>query len=411
MTMKALLLAGVVAVGTAGRAQAAETKFGGLIFGEHKYTLSKRDNTGVNSTVAPEAGSYSQGRSQFSITRVYVNAEAKFTNRVKGKVVLEGNSTSPNTVFVKNAFGEYAFAEYAKFQAGMVGMPWISFEEGIWGRRFVQKVQADQEGILNSADLGIGLNGDIPKGFGSYAMTYTNGEGYKTDEKTQGDGRSKNFAARLSLIPLPMPLGGLEDLLAGFKVHGFVSVDNQLLSRPYNDGVGYSQAWRRDRYLLAASYQHKLFHLMYSYLWVTQGDGWLNRKANGWSLHGSAKLPYDFSVFARYDRFSKPNDWLSLAALPTTSPPANAAAGQNEVGAYRYDSSTYYRGVVGVDYKLTEGVRLSINDQWLQPVKPMTFGRANLAAGAAGLAANTNGATTTNVSNENILYTQFEMKF
>lgn len=349
---KAWLLAGILLALGAGAARAADVKFGGLIFGQYAHWLSKRNSSAADA----------RGRSAFSVSRIYVNAEAKFSDKLKGKVVLEGKTdeATKNLVFLKNAFGEYSFCDHAGMTFGVIGTPWIGFEEGIWGRRFVQKVQLDQEGLLSSADGGVGLIGKLPKGYGSYHMVYVNGEGYNKDELAAGNGRAKDYMTRLTIVPLPEQINGVD--LSGFNVHTFLQQGH----------IQSGEARRRDRYVFGASYKHALGYLMYSYYTGAQGDGTLNRKIDGWSMHGSVNLPRDFSLFARYDR--------------------NGKAGNGETAA-SIRSESWNRGIVGVDYKLADGARVALSDQWLTPVKPEAVG------------------TITNKANENQLLAQLELKF
>lgn len=312
-------LAVLMAASMAAPAWTAEVKLGGLIFGEYAAYLSHRTSAG--------GANVTSGNSSFEITRIYLTAEAKFTDKLKSKLVLEGNSTTAgNAVFIKNAFGDYAFTDYANLTFGMIGTPWIGYEEGIWGRRFVQKTQLDQEGFLQSADKGLGVLAKLPQGFGDMHFYYVNGEGYKTPEKANDDGRHKDFGGRISVAPLK----SFHDMLAGFKVHGFAQQGRTQIG----------DARLRDRYLAGVSYQHEKFHIMYSYTAGRDGDGVLNRRFDTYSLHGSVKLPKDFSAFGRYDRVA-----------------INKAAGNDN----------YTRGILGVDYKLAEGARLALSDQWLQP--------------------------------------------
>jgi len=326
---------------------AAETKLSGVVFGQYAQQLSHKNYKG-------EIG---KDRSAFSISRIYMTGEAKYSPELKAKVVLEGlsrevyvTSGTSNTVFVKNAFGEYLFSEKLSMTFGMIGTPWIGFEEGIWGRRFVQKTLQDQGGVLNSADLGVGALGKLPRGYGDYHFAYVNGEGYNKDELTKGDGRRKDGMLRVSVSPSKL-LGTAN--LSALKVHGYVQQGHS------KDG----HLWLRDRYLAGVSYQTDKYHLMYSYLRGHDGDGAGNRVVNSWSAHGSYNLPRDCSVFGRYDRFRR-----RVAAGP----------------------EAYYRGTLGVDHKIAEGARISLNDQWLDVDKTDSG---------------------SNKFNENQLMAQFELKF
>lgn len=320
-------------------AAAADVKFGGLIYGQYgMYT------TRTNSSAVPV-----RGKGEFDITRIYVSGEAKFSPTVKGKIVIESNgigtSTSSdshkaNSAFLKNAFITWMPLESLSVDVGMIGMPWVVFEEKIWGRRFVQKTYMDQQGLINPSDKGVGVLYTIPKGYGDVQAAYANGEGYNVQETANGDGRYKDAALRISVSPLPESAW-----VGGVKLHMYVQ----------NGQQGAGEAKRRDRYLAGVSYQGPKGHLMYSASKSYQGNntatgalptaGAINRRTWGQSVHGSFKFHKSASVFGRFDHFS----------VQATSVGAAATDGFN-------------RGILGLDYSLAEGVTVSLNDQWLTPL-------------------------------------------
>ena len=83
-------------------------------------------------------------------------------------------------------------------------------------------------------------------------------------------------------------------------------------------------------------------------------------------------------MFGRYDYFSVEAARLSAVNATTT------------------DTDSFSRGILGVDYKLAEGVTISLNDQWLTP--------NNRPSGKATPTAQVK-------NNENQILLQFEAKF
>ncbi len=327
----------------ASSAMAADVKLSGLVFGQYARHLSQTDTAGVSS----------KNRGEFGITRIYMNAEAKFSPKVKGKVVLESNTTQTtdtghgsNSVFLKQAFGDYMVNDYANVQFGLVGTPWIGFEEGIWGRRFISKVFVDSEGVVSSADKGVGVLLKIPNDFGDFHAAHVNGEGTTAVEKTGKNGRHKDSMARLTLSPMVK-----FEPLSGLKLHGYI----------HNGRAQDGDNYLRDRVMGGVSYQHKRFHAMVSSFKARTGAGVKNTRSKGYSLHGSLKLPLSLSAFSRYDFYD-----------PDTETSSDGRA----------------RTLWGVDYKVAEGVRISVNDQIVRQQ----------------LATNTS-------ANENRLFFQLEMKF
>ncbi|MBI4801599.1 MAG: hypothetical protein HY796_03650 [Elusimicrobia bacterium] len=350
MKIKVWLTAAAVFISALGPARAADVKLSGVVFGQYAHQLSNNNYKGDEG----------KDRGAFGISRIYMTGEAKYSPELKAKVVLEGSSReiyvtsgTSNAVFVKNAFGEYVFNDRLSAAFGMIPTPWIDFEKEVWGRRFVQKTNLAQAGVLNSADLGAGLVGKLPRGYGEYHAVYVNGEGYNKDEKSKKDGRRKDVMLRVSLVPFSnSPHSGIGDL-SGLKFHGYIQQGR------VSDGA----RQLRDRYIAGVSYQKGKCHFMYYYLRGHDGDGTANRITNSWSAHGSYRLLRDFSLFGRYDSFRKA-----------------AAAGPE----------AYDRGTIGVDHKLADGARISLSDQWLQVVKSVSG---------------------SNKSNENQLMAQFELKF
>lgn len=361
------LAGGLLALLAAAPAGAAEVKFGGLVYGQYGMYTSKRASSGAAV----------RGKGEFDITRIYLIGEGKFSPTVKAKLILEGNGTGTpsadshkaNAVFLKNAFISWTPLEPLSVSLGMIVMPWIVFEEGIWGRRFVQKTYMDQQGLIVPVDKGLGVLYMIPKGYGEVHAAYVNGEGYNVQETVSGDGRYKDLALRVSIAPLPE-----DELLKGIKLHMYVQ----------NGQQGSGDAKRRDRYLGGISYQGSQGHLMYTASQSNQGNntavtsaasaGSNNRRTFGQSLHGSLKVCEAASVFGRYDYFS------------------TEAATLGGLGATSADTDAFRRGILGVDYKLADGVTVSLNDQWLTPITKRWV----------------SGAPKTN---ENQILLQFEAKF
>ena len=71
-------------------------------------------------------------------------------------------------------------------RAGMIPMSWVPYEEGLWTYRVASQVPLDRWGYTTSADLGIGLGGNLPAKLGSFHLNLSNGEGYKSPSCTRG---------------------------------------------------------------------------------------------------------------------------------------------------------------------------------------------------------------------------------
>jgi len=87
-------------------------------------------------------------------------------------------------VFLKYAYIERSFSDAAQLRLGLSHTPWIDYEQGLWGHRFVSKVTSDHFGFDSSADYGVGLKGKLADKMVEYWVTATNGGGYGEPNQT-----------------------------------------------------------------------------------------------------------------------------------------------------------------------------------------------------------------------------------
>jgi hypothetical protein len=251
----------------------------GVIFADYYYNLTR--------------GAAPANIDAFELTRLYLTVSGKVSERVNMKAVWEGNQPN-NQLFVKNAFVEYAgIFPASNLRFGVIGTPWIGYEESLWKNRFMAKTFADNEGILNSADLGIGLSGSTAGKRVNYDAVAINGEGYKSPEVS----KDKDYAARASI-----------ELLNGFKLHAY----GQL-------GRATAAAVDRKRTIAGLGYQANGLSAMAYVLAAT--DGSTNK--NGYSAWAAYQLLPGLGVVGRYDHFDPDIDvtrdsWSRIIAGVTT---------------------------------------------------------------------------------------------
>ena len=70
----------------------------------------------------------------------------------------------------------------------------------LWEYPVIEKSIEEVSGKMNSADLGLGLSGLLPSGYGDFALQVFNGNGYT---KATEDNEKKSVSGSLSLIPIP----------------------------------------------------------------------------------------------------------------------------------------------------------------------------------------------------------------
>jgi hypothetical protein len=239
---------------------------------------------------------YTQGgttKNNFDVERAYIDVKKKLggaSARVTLDVARLNNDTRKNLFdYLKYAYVDIPIAVPAVLQPipydliGKVGLQhtvWIDWDDKIMGLRWIAKTLLDNEGVMSSADFGLGATGkvNIP-GLPEieYHATALNGSGYAT---TEGDS-AKNFDVRLNAC-----LYKSEDV--GEVVLGVYSNNVGLL----DSGMSASSS----RWGGTLAFKNDWSTLYGEYL---TGSG-----LNGYSGGGWLELPANFRVFARKDYYS-----------------------------------------------------------------------------------------------------------
>jgi len=106
-----------------------------------------------------------------------------------------GGYTSP---LVKTAFVQAKLNSSAIFQLGSANMPWIPFDEDVYGYRFVENTLIDRLHLGNSADWGVHFYGSGDDNAINYNFAMVNGGGYKNPSRSQGE----DFEGRVAFMPV-----------------------------------------------------------------------------------------------------------------------------------------------------------------------------------------------------------------
>jgi len=146
----------------------------------------------------------------FSVERGYFSLEPVISDNLKGRFTLDFFSSDKfaDGVGIKM---KYAYVDFKtpvpdmSLQAGMIKTYFGTIYD--WTYATIDKSFDDKNKIVSSADYGIAASGLIPAGFGEYAVSIYNGEGYsKTGSLADAN---PAFAFNLRLIPLTgITLGG-----------------------------------------------------------------------------------------------------------------------------------------------------------------------------------------------------------
>lgn len=149
----------------------------------------------------------------FEATRAYVGLRGGLGDWGRAELVydfrnqsgLEGYDATIKTAYIDLS---PSFLEGNTVRFGQIALPWVGYEEGVWGYRVQSEVLANRLGYLDATDRGVGAKGTLASLLGlvpgvdpwaslrafEYDVTFTNGEGWTTDEANSG----KTWDARLT---------------------------------------------------------------------------------------------------------------------------------------------------------------------------------------------------------------------
>ena len=247
-------------------------------------------------------------KNKFSLNRGYLNVNADLTPEIKfrftpdiSRISSDDNNNGDYALRVKYLYAE--FHDFLKFypsldvKLGQFQGAWLDHEEGLWTYRVQGTMLAEREGFMNSADLGVNLQGKIPAGYGEWQANVNNGEGYHADEVN----KYKSVQARLTINPLPN-----NEWTKGLEVTGFTFFGRK------------DRITSKDIYIAFLGYKLKddLF-VGGEYLWthgpdslVTSTTAHHNIDGNGFSLLAWYRMPFwkPIRVMGRYDHYDHDTD-------------------------------------------------------------------------------------------------------
>ncbi|HPV15254.1 MAG TPA: hypothetical protein PL126_06355 [Candidatus Cloacimonadota bacterium] len=180
---------------------AQELRVGGEIWNRWTYE-----------SVKPEGSDATTLKNYFALERGYFDLRPKFSENTSGRFTVDMFSTDSQ----KDGAGlklKYGFIDFNN----LIPVPDMTLTAGLqkvyfgtiydWDYSLITKAPTDEYKVANSADYGITLNGQLPSGFGEYAVGVYNGEGYKAFGKTLNI--SPEFLANIRLVPIAgVTLGG-----------------------------------------------------------------------------------------------------------------------------------------------------------------------------------------------------------
>ncbi|MFH1542518.1 MAG: S-layer homology domain-containing protein [bacterium] len=207
-------------------------------------------------------GSQNSTTRDFEITRTYLTVKNDVGAKAKARVTLDVmrgtvGSDNPLLAYVKYAYVDLQDVMPAlNLRIGMQPTYWVGYIDDMLGIRYIAKSLTDSNGVLSSADLGLGANGSLNvMGMGlNYTGAVINGAGYKKSENDTA--KTINLQVNTELLPGVTVAGGgqadynssglsnrLLNLLGAYKGMGLASYVEILYG---NGALGYTVAGTYD---------------------------------------------------------------------------------------------------------------------------------------------------------------------
>ncbi|MDB5692698.1 MAG: hypothetical protein JWO81_1761, partial [Alphaproteobacteria bacterium] len=293
-----------------------------VISGRMYFNVSHIDQKSDGATI---------GRSTaFDVKRLYLGVDHKFNDIFSASVVTDvsliantnnvtgtansgtaqpGQGTAAPTAFPKTV-GETLFLKNAYLQArlspaftvrvGEASMPWIPWEEDIYGYRYVEAVAIDRTGFANSVDWGVHVLGSFANGLVNYQVSAVDGAGYRNPLRSE----SIDLEGRINLNykGLIAAVGGYTGKRAADTFTPFSPTNNAVT--PVQTGTNVATLHTAQRFDALLAYTNAKLRVGGEYFWaknwnqVTRAP---SDTSDGWSVFGSYKVTPLFSVFGRYD--------------------------------------------------------------------------------------------------------------
>lgn len=252
-----------------------DIKFDGVVFAHYGYDLTDYGSEAAN------------GFGGFDLSRAYAGFKVDKGPHLAVRFLLDagrGGTDMKQYVFVKNAFLEWKDpAPGLKIQAGMVPTPWTGFYDNFAGIRYISKSLGDSTKVLQTADFGVGAQGNHSKGLLDWHAVVVNGEGYGNL------GWDQTLAAQARVTVDPMAKGEKNRL----PISGFVSYENA------PEGGDAEMIFAG-----ALGYRMKYITFWGEYLGKQVGDV----SGGGYSATVAPQVPDVVGFLARYDHFDPDAD-------------------------------------------------------------------------------------------------------
>ena len=294
------------------------------------------------------AGTTSTKTSGLAVDRAYFTAKYSFNDdwmmRLTTDMGNETNLSKKQNIYLKYAYLEGKLAgKAAVLRLGQSHTPWIDYEQGLWGHRYVAKVMSDQYKFDDSSDLGIGLKGTLLDGMVKYFVTESNGTGYGNGARSNG----LDFNSRIGIYPVDgLTLDfqfrdgyrGTKTSVASVGTSGVKSSfwQGMITYKLADSRLGFNYMSNKDKANSATASITHGGNVSSGYATAAIGD---QVESTGMSVWGTTKFGDGFGAFARYENLQ------------------NKFSAGGVANALKEKVSRY---MVGAEYTLTKGVDFAL---------------------------------------------------
>ncbi len=178
--LAAAVLAGIAALSMTARADNApeeKTTISGKAYLD--LTNIRQDSDGVDSAATGTG---------VDVKRFYLGVTHTFDDVWSANVTSDFNYVSNDSqtqIFIKKAYLQAKLSDAFVARLGSADLPWIPFDEDLYGYRYVEQTLIDRLKFGTSADWGLHVGGKFVDGKVSYAVSAINGAGYKNPTRSK----------------------------------------------------------------------------------------------------------------------------------------------------------------------------------------------------------------------------------
>jgi hypothetical protein len=265
----------------------ANTSIGGRAY--FNFSDIHQTSTALNGVTTDNA----QNGTQAELKRFYLIVDHKFNDVFSANLTTDfrynTNGTSKDTLlFVKKAYLQAKFDPALIVRVGAADLPWVPFDENVYGFRFVENTVIDRTKFGTSVDWGVHVLGSFANNLVSYQVSAIDGQGYKTLSRSSD---TLDLEGRVSFNPLKV---------LTFAVGGYAGKLGKSAANLPETATPHTA----ERFDALAVYTDKRIRAGVEYF---TAKNWNNvttaarDKADGWSAFGSFAFTPQVLAFGRYD--------------------------------------------------------------------------------------------------------------